>query len=176
MASSSSATPLADSFAAAGVAAAVELSLMQPLDVVKTRLQLQSSRLATADCYTGTWHALRGICAAEGLQGLWRGFGTGLAIVIPRRGLKFAFNDFFRGLLGGSGERLPFIRSLLAGGLAGACEAVLITPLEVIKVAMQSERAPRGTSPAGFARVARAAATRGGLFNGLSATVAKVRC
>ena len=76
------------SFAAAGIAAAVELSIMQPLDVVKTRLQLQSSQLATADRYSGTVHALRRIHAAEGTAGLWRGFGTGLAIVVPRRGLK----------------------------------------------------------------------------------------
>jgi hypothetical protein len=140
-------------FAAAGVAAAVELSIMQPLDVVKTRLQLQGSQLATADRYSGTWHALRSIHAAEGAAGLWRGFGTGLAIVIPRRGLKFAFNDFFRSVLQprrGATERPSFHCNLAAGGLAGACEAVLVTPLEVIKVAMHSEPSPSpnpGPSP-----------------------------
>ena len=140
-------------FAAAGVAAAVELSIMQPLDVVKTRLQLQGSQLATADRYSGTWHALRSIHAAEGAAGLWRGFGTGLAIVIPRRGLKFAFNDFFRSVLQprrGATERPSFHCNLAAGGLAGACEAVLVTPLEVIKVVMHSEPSPSpnpGPSP-----------------------------
>ena len=140
-------------FAAAGVAAAVELSIMQPLDVVKTRLQLQGSQLATADRYSGTWHALRSIHAAEGAAGLWRGFGTGLAIVIPRRGLKFAFNDFFRSVLQprrGATERPSFHCNLAAGCLAGACEAVLVTPLEVIKVVMHSEPSPSpnpGPSP-----------------------------
>ena len=193
-------------FAAAGVAAAVELSVMQPLDVVKTRLQLQSSQFATADRYSGTWHALRSIHAAEGAAGLWRGFGTGLAIVIPRRGLKFAFNDFFKSVLQprrGATERPSFHCNLAAGGLAGACEAVLITPLEVIKVAMQSEpnpnpnpnpspnpnpnpkpkqvamqseRAPQGTRSTGFVRVARAAAAQRGLLSGMRATVAKHSC
>ena len=78
------------SFAAAGIAAALELSIMQPLDVVKTRLQLQSSQLTTADHYSSTLHALRKIHMAEGMAGLWRGFGTGLAIVVPRRGFKVA--------------------------------------------------------------------------------------
>ena len=148
-------------FAAAGVAAAVELSIMQPLDVVKTRLQLQSSQLATADRYSGTWHALRSIHAAEGAAGLWRGFGTGLAIVIPRRGLKFAFNDFFRSVLQpprGAAERPSFHRNLAAGGLAGACEAVLITPLEVIKV-ITPPAAASASTPAPAPAPARASAS-----------------
>jgi solute carrier family 25 2-oxodicarboxylate transporter 21 len=167
---------LRTSFIAGGVAAAVELSVMQPLDLVKTRLQLQGrSRLFNADRFTGTFNALLLIYRAEGAAGLWRGFGSGLAIVIPRRGLKFAANDGFRSLLAsrGSTQELPFRLSMLAGGLTGACEAVVITPLEVVKVAMQSERTPRGRVPTGMFAVARAAVTSGSAFNGLQATVCK---
>ena len=104
------------------------------------------------------------------------GSGVGCAsIVIPRRGLKFAANDGFRSLLAGKGNKLelPFTLSLVAGGLAGACEAVLITPLEVVKVAMQSERTPRGRAPTGMFAVARAAIASGSVFNGLKATLCK---
>ena len=107
-------------FVSAGVAAAVELSLMQPLDLVKTRMQLAGAG-TNAERFSGTVGAARSIARAEGLAGLYRGFGTGLAIVVPRRGFKFAANEFFRSQLGSQrgGGPLSFRRSLLAGGLAG---------------------------------------------------------
>lgn len=163
-------------FLAAGTAATVELSLMQPLDVIKTRLQLQGQGVAHADRFSGTFGALRSIHQAEGAVGLWRGFVPGLAVVIPRRGLKFAGNSVFRRMLGdGSGGPLPFGRTMLAGGLAGACEAVVITPLEVVKIAMQSERATKGQKATGLVDIVSSIA-RGGigrLYSGLGATVGK---
>ena len=162
-------------FVAAGVAAAVELTAMQPLDVIKTRLHLQGSGLSTCDRFTGTGDALRAIHRVEGLRGLWRGFGTGLVIVVPRRGLKFAANSTFTSssLLAGL---TPRQRGMLAGGLAGACEAMLITPLETCKIALQSERTPRGAVTSSTAQILRAVARRSGflgLYSGLQATMFK---
>lgn len=152
------------SFAAAGVAAAIELSIMSPLDVVKTRLQLPQS--PTGQRWTGLLQALRGTVANEGLMGLWRGFGPGLCIVVPRRGIKFAANSSFRSVLGDGAAA-----SLVAGGAAGACEAVLITPLETVKVALQS--AQRSTSATHVASTLWRAGGLTALYAGLSATVAK---
>ena len=147
--------------AAAGVAAAVELSIMQPLDVIKTQLQ-------TGHATCGALAALRRAHASDGLHGLWRGFGPGLAIVVPRRGLKFVANERYSSWFG----KGP-IGSLAAGAAAGASEAVVITPLEVLKVQMQS---PRGTRTESVLHIARALWQRGGLmpfYTGLGATVAK---
>jgi len=168
--------PLTATFAAAGTAAAVELTLVQPLDVVKTRLHLESAAAPRSDAFGGsTVRALRGIYAVEGVRGLWRGFGTGLAIVIPRRGLKFAANSAFGSAL----ERAavpPRRRKLLAGALAGACEACVITPLEVLKIAMQTERTRRDAATTRLVAVARAINASGGVgawYSGLGTTVAK---
>ena len=163
------------SFVAAGTAAAVELSLVQPLDVVKTRLHLADSKVATSDRFGGsTFRALRAIFHAEGMRGLWRGFGTGLAIVVPRRGLKFAANETIGALLERAGLA-PRRRALLAGGLAGALEACVITPLEVLKVSMQTERTQRGATPTRLLAVCRAVSADGlaAWYSGLGATVAK---
>ena len=65
------------------------------------------------------------------------GFGPGLMIVVPRRGLKFATNEALLSCLGS----VPG-SALLAGAGAGACEALCITPMEVLKVQMQSSRGP----------------------------------
>ena len=118
---------VASNFVAAGVAAAAELSVMQPLDVVKTRLQVQQ---AAGGMLSQLRHAYR----ADGLAGLWCGFSPGLAIVVPRRGLKFAAESQFSAWLG-TGPWSP----IASGAAAGACEALVITPLEVVKVQMQMQ-------------------------------------
>lgn len=149
---------------------------MQPLDVVKTRMHLQGQGVKSGDNFQGTLAAIRGICRAEGLMGLWRGFVPGLCVVIPRRGFKFVFYDAFISFLWkGEKSKAPFFHSLAAGGLAGAAEACIITPLECIKIGMQSEKAA-GKAATGTLAFAQAMVRTGGiqsLYAGLGATVAK---
>jgi len=150
---------------------------MQPLDVVKTRMHLQGAGVRTGDNFQGTWAAIRGIQAAEGLRGLWRGFVPGLCVVIPRRGFKFVFYDAFISLLWrGEKAKAPFAHSMVAGGMAGGAEACVITPIECVKIAMQSEKAGGGVAPTGTIAFAAAMARTGGiasLYSGLAATIAK---
>lgn len=150
---------------------------MQPLDVVKTRMHLQGLGVKTGDNFQGTLAAINGIRQAEGLRGLWRGFVPGLCVVIPRRGFKFVFYDaFIAALWKGDKKSAPFAHSLVAGGLAGGSEACIITPLECVKIAMQSEKASGGSAPTGTIAFAAAMVRSGGiqsLYSGLMATVAK---
>ncbi|CAJ1364614.1 unnamed protein product [Effrenium voratum] len=164
---------------------------MQPLDVVKTRMHLQGTGIKTGDNFQGTAAAIRGIRQSEGLAGLWRGFVPGLCVVIPRRGFKFVFYDAFISMLWTGKQKAPFQHSLVAGGMAGAAEACIITPLECVKIAMQSEKAASATGMAQFAAAGipaqkleasstsashQAMVRSGGvssLYAGLGATVAK---
>mmetsp|Transcript_106142 Transcript_106142/g.299038 ORF Transcript_106142/g.299038 Transcript_106142/m.299038 type:complete len:306 (+) Transcript_106142:109-1026(+) len=177
MAAAGSKKPPWAPFACGAVAAIAELSLMQPLDVVKTRMHLQGLGVQTGDNFGGTWAAVQGIRQAEGTLGLWRGFVPGLCVVIPRRGFKFLFYDAFVGLLWkGEKGKAPFAHSMLAGGMAGGAEACVITPLECIKIAMQSEKACGGSAPTGTLAFAAAMVRTGGiasLYTGLAATVTK---
>eukprot|EP00933_Yihiella_yeosuensis_P039573 TRINITY_DN33637_c0_g1_i1.p1 TRINITY_DN33637_c0_g1~~TRINITY_DN33637_c0_g1_i1.p1 ORF type:complete len:301 (+),score=76.28 TRINITY_DN33637_c0_g1_i1:66-968(+) len=163
-------------FIAAGTAATTELCIMQPLDVVKTRMHLQGAGVQTGDNFSGTLSAIRGIRRVEGLRGLWRGFVPGLCVVIPRRGFKFIFYDAFIGLLwNGDKKKAPFAQSMMAGGMAGGAEACIITPMECIKIAMQSEKAA-GSAAHGTLAFGAAMIRTGGvssLYAGLGATVAK---
>ena len=160
--------PISASFLSAAVAATAELSLLHPLDLAKTRLQG-----ASAPC-GGLRGALGAALGEGGLPALWRGFGPGLAIVVPRRGFKFAANERFGAMLAAGGMLNPLTKCFVSGAMAGACEAVLITPLETVKVQMQTARADH------VALGARAMATRlwqtdglAALYAGLGATVCK---
>lgn len=151
---------------------------MQPLDVVKTRMHLQGVGVSTGDNFGGTLGAIRGIRAAEGLAGLWRGFVPGLCVVIPRRSFKFVFYEkFISALWSGDKKTAPFAHSMAAGGLAGGAEACIITPIECVKIAMQSEKAAAGgAAPMGMTAFAAGMVRSGGissLYSGLAATIAK---
>lgn len=34
-------------------------------------------------------------------------------------------------------QKLPLVREMLAGGLAGACQIIITTPMELLKIQMQ---------------------------------------
>lgn len=169
--------PAYASFVAASTAATLELALMQPLDVVKTRMHLQGSGVRTGDNFTSTFSAVRGVHKAEGARGLWRGFVPGLCVVIPRRSFKFFFYDtFIYWLWKGEKSKAPFAQSMMAGGLAGASEACIVTPMECVKIAMQSEKTHGASAPTGTIAFASGMLRSGGvssLYAGLGATVSK---
>lgn len=106
----------------------VEASCLQPIDVIKTRLQLDRS-----GNYKGIVHCGTTIARAEGVRALWKGltpFATHLTLKYALRMgsnavLQSAFKDSETGKLSSHGR-------LLSGFGAGVLEAVIIvTPFEV---------------------------------------------
>jgi len=71
---------------AGGGAGAVEIICMYPLDVVKTRVQLQRGRsgaIQGATQYTGVWNALTTIVRQEGPLRLYRGIMSPILAEAP---------------------------------------------------------------------------------------------
>jgi len=126
---------------AGGVAGTCEILAMYPLDVVKTRLQLQT-KLAPAEGahYTGVYDAFRRIIKEEGFSKLYRGIASPIFAEAPKRAVKFATNEqyksFFSYLTGG---KLQVYHHVLSGSLAGMTEAFVNCPFEVVKVRMQAK-------------------------------------
>ncbi|KAK7278383.1 hypothetical protein RJT34_23411 [Clitoria ternatea] len=119
----------------------VEASCLQPIDVIKTRLQLD--RLGN---YKGIVHCGTTIAQAEGMRALWKGltpFATHLTLKYALRMgsnavLQSVFKDLETGKVSNHGR-------LLSGFGAGVLEAVLIvTPFEVVKIRLQQQK---GLSP-----------------------------
>jgi len=106
----------------------MEASCLQPIDVIKTRLQLDRS-----GNYKGILHCGATISQTEGVRALWKGltpFATHLTLKYALRMgsnavLQSAFKDPETGKLSGYGR-------LLSGFGAGVLEAiVIVTPFEV---------------------------------------------
>ncbi|EDW37408.1 GL25542 [Drosophila persimilis] len=77
-------------FVAGGSAGLLELLLLHPLDVVKTRLQLQGVQAAAGELrYTGVFDCISKIYSHEGVAAFWKGIVPPICSETPKRAAKF---------------------------------------------------------------------------------------
>ncbi|PWN98110.1 mitochondrial carrier [Tilletiopsis washingtonensis] len=133
--------PFYAQFTAGAIAGVTELLCLYPLDVVKTRMQLQTSAAVGADRYNGMVDCFRKIIATEGAGRLYRGLVPPLMLEAPKRAVKFAANDAwaktYRGITGQ--EKMTQGLSVLTGMSAGATESVVVVPFELVKIRLQDK-------------------------------------
>ncbi|KAK3212338.1 hypothetical protein Dsin_017044 [Dipteronia sinensis] len=115
----------------------VEACCLQPIDVIKTRLQLD--RTGT---YRGIVHCGTTVSSTEGVRALWKGltpFATHLTLKYTLRMgsnavFQLAFKDSQTGKISNHGR-------LLSGFGAGVLEALtIVTPFEVVKIRLQQQK------------------------------------
>ncbi|KAK2656339.1 hypothetical protein Ddye_009391 [Dipteronia dyeriana] len=115
----------------------VEACCLQPIDVIKTRLQLD--RTGT---YRGIVHCGTTVSSTEGVRALWKGltpFATHLTLKYTLRMgsnavFQSAFKDSQTGKISNHGR-------LLSGFGAGVLEALtIVTPFEVVKIRLQQQK------------------------------------
>ncbi|XP_062841667.1 probable mitochondrial glutathione transporter SLC25A40 [Trichomycterus rosablanca] len=139
-----------------------------PLDVIKIRLQAQKIPLTKGKCFvycnglmdhicvcengnSRAWYKPRGhfsgtldafikILRMEGIKALWSGLPPTLVMAVPATVIYFTAYDqlcaAFRLQMGERAEMAP----LLAGAVARVGSATLISPLELIRTKLQSQR------------------------------------
>ncbi|KAF2893754.1 hypothetical protein ILUMI_12417 [Ignelater luminosus] len=120
-----------------GIAGIIGVSCVFPLDLVKTRLQNQQIGPNGERMYTSMFDCFRKTYKAEGYFGMYRGSAVNILLITPEKAIKLAANDFFRYHLQPAQGPLPIVRQMLAGGLAGFCQIIITTPMELLKIQMQ---------------------------------------
>jgi len=111
-----------------------EVLIMYPLDVVKTRLQLQKGNTK----YTSVTRTFKVISQEEGIFAFYRGIISPILAEAPKRAIKFASNEMYKPLVANSKGKISHQGAAAAGSLAGMTEALVNTPFEVVKVRMQA--------------------------------------
>ncbi|XP_042751083.1 mitochondrial 2-oxodicarboxylate carrier isoform X2 [Lagopus leucura] len=133
--------------AAGGSAGLVEICLMHPLDVVKTRL-----------------------------LGFYKGILPPILAETPKRAVKFFTFEQYKKLLGYS-SLPPGLAFAVAGLGSGLTEAVVVNPFEVVKVTLQANRNSFAEQPSSFVQAQQIIRTDGlglrGLNKGLTATLGR---
>ncbi|MCJ1257620.1 hypothetical protein MMC24_005446 [Lignoscripta atroalba] len=166
--------PFIYQFAAGAIAGVSEILVMYPLDVVKTRVQLQSGKNLGEDGYNGMVDCFRKIIKNEGFSRLYRGISAPILMEAPKRATKFAANDewgkFYRNLTGA--PKMDQKLSILTGASAGATEAFVVVPFELIKIRLQ-DRASAGKYNGMIDCVVKTVKAEGplALYNGLESTL-----
>ncbi|KAI1373511.1 mitochondrial 2-oxodicarboxylate carrier 1 [Hypoxylon crocopeplum] len=166
--------PFIYTFAAGAVAGISEILTMYPLDVVKTRVQLQTGKGTGADSYTGMVDCFQKIVRNEGFSRLYRGITAPILMEAPKRATKFAANDewgkFWRKTFGA--EKMNQSLSILTGASAGATESFVVVPFELVKIRLQ-DKASAGKYTGMIDVVAKTIKNEGvlAMYNGLESTL-----
>ncbi|CCH59240.1 hypothetical protein TBLA_0B04020 [Henningerozyma blattae CBS 6284] len=134
-------TPFVYKFTAGAVAGISEILLMYPLDVVKTRMQLQVSNpgITNSDTmYGGIIDCFTKMIRKEGASKLYKGISSPILMEAPKRATKFATNEEFsyqyKRLFPNVGAQSI---ATLSGASAGICEAFVVVPFELVKIRLQ---------------------------------------
>nr|CAB3266173.1 mitochondrial 2-oxodicarboxylate carrier [Phallusia mammillata] len=135
---STSAKRMFQQLIAGGGAGLVEICLMHPLDVVKTRFQLQGNAPGSVH-YRSVAHCFTTMYRAEGFLSFYKGILPPILAETPKRAVKFFCFERYQDLFSMGGPKTPLIYSL-AGLCSGLTEGIVCNPFERVKVQLQSER------------------------------------
>lgn len=119
------------------IAGIVGVTCTFPVDLCKTRLQNTVVGPNGERMYTGILDCGKKTFRAEGFRGLYRGWAVNTLLITPEKCIKLVFNDVFRQYFGERSGNLRWYGALAAGALAGGCQVVVTTPMELLKIQRQ---------------------------------------
>ncbi|KAG5196962.1 hypothetical protein JEQ12_010416 [Ovis aries] len=141
--------PRASKFLLSGCAATVAELATFPLDLTKTRLQIQGeaalARLgggaAESAPYRGMVRTALGIVQEEGFLKLWQGVTPAIYRHIVYSGGRMVTYEHLREVVFGKSEdkHYPLWKSVIGGMMAGVVGQFLANPTDLVKVQMQME-------------------------------------
>lgn len=164
--------PFIYQFLSGAIAGVSEILVMYPLDVVKTRIQLQTAAPGSPDAYSSMFDAFSKIVKQEGVSRLYKGISSPILMEAPKRAVKFSANDswgsFYRNLFGVDKVNQPL--AILTGATAGCTESFVVVPFELVKIRVQDKNS-KYTSPGQALKSIIQNEGVLSLYNGLEATL-----
>lgn len=176
--------PFTLQFAAGAIAGVSEVSVLYPLDVVKTRFQQIVPRGSVGTSYSSVLDCFRRIIREEGVSRLYRGIMAPILVEAPKRAMKFAsqqeFSNIAHRLLREQHQENKQLISIVTGVCTGITEAILVSSFELVKIRMQdranvslyantmdcTKKIWRDEGPLTFLRGIESAIWRNGCWNG----------
>lgn len=125
--------------ACGGLAGITSVTFTYPLDIVRTRLSIQSASFAALGKHEGKlpgmWKTMTTMYKTEGgILGLYRGIIPTIAGVAPYVGLNFMVYESVRNYFTEPGEKNPvWYRKLAAGAISGAVAQTCTYPFDVLR-------------------------------------------
>ncbi|XP_012254046.2 mitochondrial basic amino acids transporter [Athalia rosae] len=152
----------------AGATAGIAQSpVCSPMELAKTRLQLQSA--SSAAKYSGPMECLRYIHRKEGYRGTFKGLGMTFLREAPGFGIYFLTYEALT--RSNSPTPISTFQMLMAGGLAGTASWIISYPMDVIKSRLQAEVTGKYSGAMDCLRQSISAEGYACLFRGLNSTI-----
>ncbi|XP_033222342.1 ADP,ATP carrier protein 2 [Belonocnema kinseyi] len=128
--------------ASGGAAGATSLCFVYPLDFARTRLAADVGKAGAGREFTGLGNCLTKIFKADGLGGLYKGFGVSVQGIIIYRAAYFGFYDTARGMLPDP-KKTPFLVSWGIAQCVTTVAGIVSYPFDTVRrrMMMQSGRA-----------------------------------
>ncbi|XP_076651307.1 mitochondrial basic amino acids transporter isoform X2 [Halictus rubicundus] len=124
---------LSSHFIAGTIAGIAQSPICSPIELAKTRIQLQTS----SGQFSGPLQYLKHTYKYEGYRGVFKGFNITVLREAPSFGVYFLTYEAITRSSGNEPVSTPCM--LLAGGIAGTASWVLTYPLDVIKSRIQAD-------------------------------------
>lgn len=160
-------------FAAAGLAGGTSNLILYPLEVVRSRLTVDSKGI-----YKGTGDALKKIIRSEGVPALYKGVGPSVAAILPEAAIVYGLFDVLKkSYTKVSGKEPGVMQSLSFGVFSAFMGQVVAYPLETVSRRMQVCGATAGAERQSIISVCNEVISEGGpgaLYRGIGAASLKV--
>lgn len=157
------------------------VTFTNPLEVVKTKMQLQGELNLVSDRYKGIGDAFTRIARQEGIRGLQRGLISAYMTQFVMNGTRLGSYENIKesiGKLTGTSGQYSAWKNVVSGATAGCLAAALANPFEMTKTRFQAmgtsaKLAQQYEYTSVFGAFASIVKTEGiaGLWRGVSATV-----
>ncbi|KAF2220045.1 mitochondrial carrier domain-containing protein [Elsinoe ampelina] len=124
---------LAANMAAGAFAGVAEHTVMYPIDLLKTRMQV----INASTVYTGIGNAISTVSRAEGYLSLWRGISSVILGAGPAHAVYFATYEVVKQAMGGNAAGHHPLAAATSGACATIASDAFMNPFDVIKQRMQ---------------------------------------
>lgn len=121
-------------FSIGAVAGGMGAFAAYPFDYIKSQMQTE---LGAQQYNNNGWHAFTATVQENPFK-LYRGVGVQVLGIAPEKGIKLGVNDVLHTSCVSCFGGFPIWAQIVSGGLAGACQVVASSPLEVLKVGLQT--------------------------------------
>jgi len=123
-----------------GISACMATSVIQPIDTVKVRIQLQEGVKGGAKVNINPFTVFAQIAAGEGPRALYTGLSAGLLRQLTYGTARLGVFQTLQSKLKEPDGKLSFVNSLFASTMAGGLGALFGTPADAALVRMQADR------------------------------------
>lgn len=140
-------------FAAGAASGAIQTAAWHPLDLLKTRMQVQDARVGRLPVYRSLAHAVRTIAESESWRGFFHGVMPNVVGTALAWGLQMSlYAQLKRWASNGTseheGSKPHASRNLACSLCAGAMTNLVVHPIFLVKVRMQLQVRPDASLPA----------------------------